>query len=139
MHIRRAFLVALRTQLKTLSGYGGVWIQRIGPTRNAFPALTLFADSETVDFATIHGPRQQSRVLTVSVLAWIRGTPDDEKAETDMDAAALAIEGVLTAPTGALDLYLIATDFTVAEDEPEVHVVTLTYRLEYITTEFNPT
>ncbi len=139
MHLRRLYLEAVATQLKTLPGFAGVWIQRIGPSRNSFPCITLYADSETVDNLTIHPlPRAQNRVVTLSIAAWIRGTADDEKAERDMDDAAAAIESIMTKHTTAQDLFLVATDFNIAEDEPEIHVVTLTYHLFYSSTEFSP-
>lgn len=138
MHKRRALLEALRIKLQTLNY--GAFIQRIPPARAGYPCITLVAESETVDTLTVNLPaRPQDRALTVAVKAWIRGTPDDEKAESDMDAIALEIEGVMARPTGADDILLIATDFQVAEDEPEIHVVTLTYRLPYSSTEFSPT
>lgn len=140
MHKRRAILEALRTQLKTLSGFAGVWIQRIGPVRNVFPCITLFAEEEKCENLTIHlQPRAQDRILTISINAWIRGTIDDEKAESDMDAAALLIEGIMTKPSGTDDILLMATDFKVSENEPEIHVCTLTYQIYYHTTEFTPT
>lgn len=138
MHIRFALLEAIKAQLKTLPGFSGVWIQRIGPTRNAYPALTLYGDAESVDTLTLHpAPRPQDRVLTVSVNAWIRGTADDEKAELDMNEASVSVEAVVRKPAMADDLVLVATDFTVAEDEPEIHVCTLTYHVSYSTNEFN--
>jgi hypothetical protein len=139
MHIRRFFLESLRTQLKTLPNYGGVWIQRAAPQRSAYPAITLFTDNETAETLSIHAPaRPQDRLLTVSVIIWIKGTQDDEKAEIDMDASAADVEGVLRRPVGADDLYLVATDFQFAEDEPDIHAVTLTYKISYNTTEFSP-
>lgn len=138
MHIRRLFLENLRTQLQTLSGYGGVWIQRSAPTRNMYPCFTLHAESETVETLSIHGqPRPQDRVLTVTVNAWIRGTVDDEQAESDMDAAGLLIESILVKPVGADEMSLIATEFKVSEEEPEIHVISLTYNIIYSTTEFS--
>jgi hypothetical protein len=132
MHMRRAIMLDLQTQLKTLAGFSGVWIQRIGPIRNAFPAITLYADAESVETLLIHGsPRPQDRVLTVSVNAWIRGTVADERAEEEMDKAAQLIESKLRKPTIADDMVLVATDFTVSEDEPEVHVCSLSYHLSY--------
>jgi len=123
MHQRRSYLEALRTQLKTLTGFSGVWIQRIGPTRNSFPCVTLYADAEAVETLTVHAPpRKQGRKLTVNINAWVRGTVNDEKAESDMDDAAVLIESIIRTPTGASDIRLIATDFKVAEDEPEIHV-----------------
>jgi hypothetical protein len=139
MHLRRYYLEQLQNQLNALTEFKGVWIQRIGPTRIAFPCITLYAEAETVDTLTIHPqPRPQTRVLTVSINAWIRGSVDDEKAETDMDDAAVSIESVIEDPTGADDIILIATDFKIDEDEPEIHVCTLTYQLSYQSTEFSP-
>lgn len=139
VHLRRAYLEALRAQLQTLTGFGGVYIKRVTAMRMAFPVITLYADAETVDTLTIHPPpRPQERVLTVAVNVFIRGAIDDEKAEADADALALLIEQKLRKPAGADDLILVATDFVVAEDEPEVHVLTLTFKIEYQTVEFSP-
>lgn len=136
IHIRRSFLENLRNQLKTLSGFGGVWIHRIGPSRNAYPCITVFSDSETIETEGLGAfAREQERLLTVSVSVWIRGTPDDEKAESDMDDAALAIENLLDAPPGVSEMKLVSTEFQVSEDEPEIHVVTLQYQISYCTHE----
>jgi hypothetical protein len=140
MHKRRILLEALQAQLKALSAFAGVWIQRIPPSRQSFPCVTLFADSETVDTLTIHPqPRPQERALTVTVNAWIRGTVAGEKAGVDMDEAAAQIEAVMLKPALASDILLIATDFIADETEPEIHAVTLTYRLFYTAIEFSPT
>ncbi len=139
MHIRRAILESLRTQLQTLPDFAGVWIQRIGPVRNSYPCITLYSESETVDYLTFQrSPRLQERTQTVLVNIWVRGTTDDEKAEIDMDNFALAAETILSQPDKSSVMQLVATDFKVAEDEPELHVVTLTYHLNYFSTEFNP-
>jgi hypothetical protein len=139
MHIRRANLESLRNQLQTLPDFAGVWIQRIGPVRNSYPCITLYSESETVEYLTFQpSPRPQERTQTVSVNIWVRGTTDDEKAEIDMDNFALAVEAILSQPDKSSAMQLVATDFKVAEDEPELHVVTLTYHLNYFSTEFNP-
>jgi hypothetical protein len=139
MHKRRAILEDLRTQLKTLSGYGGVWIQRSGPDRTAYPAITLFAVAEDVETLTIHGsPRAQKRDLKISIIAWIRSTQDEEKIETDFDNAAIDIEQKLRKPSMAYDFLLIGTDFSYVEDDMEINAVTLTYQVPYTTDEFNP-
>jgi len=136
MHIRRKILEDLRTQLKTLPVFAGVWIQRIGPTRNAYPCITLAADSESIEYLTINMvSRAQYRTVSISITAWVRGTSDDEKSEVGMDAAAEAIESVLTLPANAEDIILLNTDFTVAEDEPEIHAVTLSYSVRYLSEE----
>jgi hypothetical protein len=138
MHIRRLFLEDLRTQLKTLPNYGGVWIQRCVPTRGSFPAITVFSDNETQEFNTIGPVRCQNRYLTVSVIVWIRGSVDDEKIEIDMDNASLDIEQKLRTPTGADDFYMVSTDFQYSEEDGDLSAVTLTYKLEYSTNEFDP-
>jgi hypothetical protein len=141
MHKRRAILEALRTQLQTLTSVGGVFIQRAAP-KGRWPCLTVVALEESVDTLTIHSPaRPQDRTMKVAVSGWIRGTPDDEKAESDMDVVANAIETAMTCPTaaGAEDIVLLSTNFEVSEEEPEIHVVTLTFGLTYQTVEFNPT
>ncbi|UOA08328.1 hypothetical protein [Methylobacter sp. S3L5C] len=138
MHIRRANLESLRTQLQALPDFAGVWIQRIGPVRNSYPCITLYSESETVEYLTFQrSPRPQERTQNVSVNIWVRGTTDDEKAEIDMDNFALAVEAILSQPDKSSAMQLVATDFKVAEDEPELHVVTLTYHLNYFSTEFN--
>jgi hypothetical protein len=138
MHFRRAILESLRAQLKSLPGYGGVWIQRSAPQRVAYPAITLFADNETSDLITIHEPREQERILTISIIVWIQGTPDGEKTDEDMDNAALDIERILRKPAKTLDFYLFSTDFQYSENDPEINAVTLTYKAEYVINEFNP-
>lgn len=142
MHIRRNLLEQLRTQLQTI-GTGGVWIRRIGPPRNQYPCITLFSEQETVITETIHpSPRPQDRTLIVTVRAWVRGTVDDERAETDLDAIAEKIEAKLAKPASQQplcdDMVLIATDFAVDEEEPEIHTVSLTYQLSYQTDERIP-
>jgi hypothetical protein len=139
MHRRRQLLEALKTQLKTLPDFGGVWIQRVSPVRNAYPAITLFADAEVNEAQTIHNaPRQCVRVLTVPIVIWMRGAQDNEKPEKDLDAAALAVESALSAPDGVIDFRLIATDFQIHEDDQDVYAVTLTYEIEYTITEADP-
>jgi hypothetical protein len=139
MHIRRSILESIRTQLKVLPNYGGVWIQRIAPNRNSFPAITLYPENETVDTLTIHvSPRPQERALTVIVNVWIKGTPDNEKIESDFDKAAVDIESTIVLPANAIDFYLLSTDFQFVEDDAEINAITLTYRVIYETTEFNP-
>lgn len=138
-HIRRVILEALRTQLLTLPGFGGVWIQRIGPVRNVFPCITLHAENESVATESIHPqPRPQDRSVTVAVNIWVRGTTDDERAESDMDAYALEIEQKLSKPALADDIQLIATEFYVDEEEPEIHQLKLIYQIDYSATELSP-
>ena len=142
MHKRRHILKALQTQLKTLTGFAGVWIQRTGPARNAYPGITLHAEEETVTTQVPGGyssaPREQDRIVSVAINVWIRGTVDAEKTEDDMDAAAERIEPIITNDFDAADLILVATDFKVSEEEPEIHYMTLTYHITYYAVERSP-
>ena len=138
-HIRRSILKEIREQIKASPVFAGVWIQRIPPVRIAFPSVTLYAETEVIDYLIINNiPRQQERKLTVAVAAWIKGTPDDEKAESDMDAAALIIEELVHRPELANECVLVGIDFQVAENDPEIHIVTLTYQVSYFCIEFEP-
>jgi hypothetical protein len=139
LHKRRAILELIRTQLSALPDFGGCWIQRIAPKRESFPAITLFADSEGVEYISNISPRSQLRTLTVTVIVWVDSGVDDEKTEQDMDVFAAEIETQLTTPIGAHDLQLVSTDFQFTEDDFEISALTLTYRTTYTTTEFNPT
>jgi hypothetical protein len=139
MHIRRKILEDIRTQLKVLSDVGGVWIQRVVPNRAAYPAVTIYSESERVEILTIHTtPRPQERVLVVSVVVWINGSVDDEKTESDMDQLALLVEQTVRTPINAIDCYLTATSFQFSEDDTSLSAVTLTYNVIYETLEFNP-
>ncbi|MBE0435702.1 MAG: hypothetical protein IBX56_07860 [Methylomicrobium sp.] len=139
MHKRRAILEDIRGQLKAAAGLNGCWIQR-GQRNAKYPHCTIFAESESVDTLTIHAPaRPQDRQLTVAVVGWVRGLPDDERAEGDMDTVAEIIETVVSIPIDAEDSLLIGSDFEVSEDEPEIHLVKLTYQVSYMTNENDPT
>ncbi len=136
MHKRRTILEALRTQLLTVAELRGCYIQRIGPAKNDYPHATLFAESESVETLTIHSPtRPQDRTLSVQVIGWVRGTPDNEKAESDLDNTAELIEKKLQPPANVDDMTLLSTDFAVSDDEPDIHQVTLTYQISYQTNE----
>lgn len=142
MHLRRNLLKALQNQLKTLSGFAGVWIQRTGPARNAYPSITLHAEEETVTTLTGDSypqpPRDQNRIVSVAINVWIKGSQDGEKVEEDMDDAAERIEPIISNNFGASDVVLVATDFKVSEEEPEIHCLTLTYHITYYAIEFSP-
>lgn len=138
MHKRRKILEDLQTQLKTVAGFAGVWIQRGAPSRNAFPGITLYADSETVEYLLIHQPNTLDRTLNVSIVAWIKGSPNDEKIEADMDKAAAAIETELVLPADALTIQLVSTDFNLLDDEAGPQTITINYSITYETIENLP-
>jgi hypothetical protein len=141
MHQRRAILLAIRDQLKTLDGFKAVRIQRQGPSGNTFPNLSLYAESETVETLTIHPqPRPQERRLNVPITAWILHTIDPELVEDHMDAAAARIEtGMTDRIDDVLDVLLISTDFAAPGDEQGDYSVTLTYQVWYSSVELQQT
>jgi hypothetical protein len=139
VHKRRKILNDLKTSLLTL-GYAGARNTRYRPNLVAYPYITYWVESENTQTLTVHPqPRPQDRKFTVSVRSWRAGTPDTEKPETDMDADAVAIEAVMTKPTNADDIELLATDFDTEEDDPQIHHVTLTFLVSYNSTEFSAT
>lgn len=139
MHARRAILESIKTELKKLTGIGGVWIQRLPPTRIAYPCITLYAETENTETLLIHPrPRVQDRVITVAVVVWMQGSVIDEKIESDMDAAAVKIEQAMSSDFGADDVRLFATDFSIGENDGDLHTLTLSYQIKYITRESNP-
>lgn len=144
MHQRQAILEAIKANLSTIKSFQRVRITRQATSAaigNVFPAITLFPASETTDTLTIHRQaRPQERVLLVSVRGWVLGTVDVEKAESDMSIVSARIESAMTNQiTGINDVLLLATDFEVAEDEPQIHIVTLNYRVDYFINEMSQT
>jgi kynurenine formamidase len=136
MHPRRAILEDLRDQIKASGYFSGCWIQRVPPSRIAWPCVTISADSENVETLTIHSrPRPQDRGLSVSVTAWVLGSQDDEKAERVMDEAAEALEMLITDPSKTETMELVDTSFIVDEEDAEIHRVILSYRITYLTLE----
>lgn len=140
MHIRRKFLEQIREQLKQgMPKVGGVWIQRIPQQRAAYPSITLYAETDEATLESIHqSPRPQGRLVSLVVTGWVRGSPDDERAEREMDVLAEQIEAVVKAPAEANDLHLVTTEFQVDEEDVEIHTVNLSYLLSYCIDEFSP-
>ena len=65
---------------------------------------------------------------------------DIEYAEKQMDIQAARVETVMTNTIPEIDdLRLVATDFDAAEEEPLLHSVSLTYQIDYSTTELAQT
>ena len=147
MHKRQQILQALRLQLINTANFTGVWIQRAAPQRITYPSITLFALPEETETETIHPhPRPQLRKLTVQINGWIRKTPDPEKIEADLDAAALLIEQsvhleqlLISNPFLIDDLVLVSTDFSETDGDEIVPYVSLLYDIYYQSVENNPT
>lgn len=143
MHRRRIIINAIKTQLKTL-GVGGVWNQRAPPTRNVWPAITIYAEEEKIEVVPSYEypikSRSQNRYLTLAVSIWLRAEQDAEKIEEDMDDWALNVEQTI-ANDGAMgieDLMLQNTEFGIAEEDPKISIITLTYSIMYYTEEQKP-
>jgi len=132
VHKRRQIIENIRTKLKTMPNIGGCWIQQVPPKRIAWPCLTLHADNETNNPLTIHEPDDE-RFINLQVTAWIRGTPDDERIDAEMDKMGLAIEKLMNEDFGASSCRLIQTDFITDQEEPEIHQLTITYQIIYYT------
>lgn len=140
MHQRREIIKAIQANLIAVKAFSWVRNTRapILPTvANAYPGITLYIDNEPVITETIHRQsRPQTRSPLVVIRVWIKGTNDPEYAEEQMDTQSARVENVMSnAISGIDDLRLISTDFEVVDDEPLLHAVTLTYQLDYCTTE----
>lgn len=141
MHPRRAIIEAIKASLKSISQMHFVQNTRVPLSTTAgtkFPGITFYADNEPIETLTILlQPRPQLRHLTLVVTVWVGGTRNLEDFETELDLQSSRIEAVMSNTIDNVDdLRLIATDFSITEDEPYVHSVTLTYQVDYSTTEF---
>lgn len=141
-HKRRALLNDLRNQVLGINRFAGCWIQRKSPSRNAWPSVTIYFESEQAEITTIHAaPRNQLRTLLVGISVWRLPSQDAEQVEIDLDADSLAIESALHSPSAADDCRLMSTDVLIAENDQgdiELYELKLTYQIIYRTNEFNP-
>jgi hypothetical protein len=76
------------------------------PTRDAFPAITLYSEKEIVEYIDHIIPRRLLRTLPICITVWIDTGEDGERAETYADIFANEIEAALETPIGAYDLQL---------------------------------
>ena len=141
MHTRRKILEAIRQNLIAVKEFASVRNTRMttpSALGNNFPMAVFYADNESISTETIHHqPRPQLRQLLLTVRVWIMQHGNDtEYAEKQMDIQSARVETVMTNDIPYLDdLRLVATDFDAAEEEPLLHSVTLTYQVDYQTTE----
>jgi len=140
MHQRRQIIKAIQANLVAVKYFSWVRNTRapILPTvANAYPGVTLYIDNEPVITETIHlQPRPQSRTPLVVIRVWLKGTNDPEYVEEQMDIQSARVEEVMSnAIPGIDDLRLVSTDFEVVDEEPLLHVVTLSYQLDYFSYE----
>lgn len=136
MHKRREIIKAIHANLVAVKHFAWVRNTRapLLPTvANAYPGVTLYIDNEQVITETIHRqPRPQTRSPLVVIRIWIKGTNDQEYIEEQMDIQAARVERVMSNEIAGIDdLRLIGTDFEVVDEEPLLHAVTLSYRLDY--------
>lgn len=140
-HARATLLAAVKTALAANAAIGKVYLQRLGPTRQIWPAVCVYADAESVEALGMAYPRQQLRDLQVVCRGYVRPSQDEEADEAALDALAVEIEDTLKASslTGEKDLTLVGTDWGTEEiGELALLTVNLTYRLRYTTTEYLP-
>lgn len=141
MHPRRAILEAIKKQLAAVPQFKSVRNTRAvswPAVGNDFPCVTFYADSEQTQTLTIHlQPRPQDRTLSVAVRVWFGGSVDIEQAEEQFDIQSARVEQAMTLNmAGVNDIILLSTDFESMEEEPLLDIVTLTYQVDYSTTEF---
>lgn len=106
----------------------------------SLPGIAIYTKSETSDFITMTRPRIVSRVLTVSIEAYIQGASGYDNL---LDTVAKEVEVALcvdqTRGGYAKDTRLIGfeAEFSGDPDQP-VAYATLTVEVEYVTIEGNP-
>lgn len=101
-HARKTIRNAVATILKTSpSNWSSVAESRIQSTRQQWPYLMVFADSETSEAVTMTLPMPYERDVTISIVGLLRlpGTGDTYTIEDKMDAVAAEIETKLTTAT----------------------------------------
>ena len=139
MHPRRQIIENVREALLTVKEFKSirntrqtVLGQHVGP---AFPCVTFYAENESNEVLTIHPEPIELRQTAVAVRVWIMGTTEIEYAEKQIDIQCERVEEAMWlrfwTPDDELSCRLVGTDFDAAEDEPLLHVVTLTYQLDY--------
>ena len=146
MHARRTLLGQIKTALDANSAIKGCWLQRSPPTRNLWPCVTIYVESETVDTQGLMQPRMQIRTMQVIVKGWVRPREDDEAMEADMDQLCVEIEETLkgSSLTSEKDLTLESTSFQMTDIAPDagspVYLLSaeMGYRLTYATAEYAP-
>lgn len=101
-HTRKIIRNAVATILKTSpTTWSSVSESRIQSTRQIWPYLMVFADSETSEAVTMTLPMPYERTVIISVVGLLRlpGTGDTYTIEDKMDAVAAEIETKLTTST----------------------------------------
>lgn len=140
-HVRASLLATVKSTLAANAALARVYAQRVPPTRQVWPAVCVYAESESVENLGLAYPRQQLRELALAVKGYVRPGQDEEANETALDTLAVEIEDTLKASslTGDKDLSMTGTDWGQEEvGDGLLLTVTLTYRLRYTVTEYLP-
>jgi len=140
-HVRAALLASVKSTLALNAALAKVYNQRVAPTRQIWPAVCVYAESETVENLGLSYPRQQLRDLALAVKVYARPSQDEEANESSLDTLAVEIEDTLkaTSLTGEKDLSLVATEWGQEEvGDLLLLTVSLSYRLRYTVTEYLP-
>ncbi len=153
-HTRRQLLERVQAKLKTQPAFVAVYLQRgKRDTQKSYPYVTVCAaDSESVitdgnEPKFWQANRDQTRTLPIKLSVWVAQNADAEKLEADLDKYALLIEQALNDNLGGYpiqDVVLTGTTFPLEKDslydeEPQLNRIDVTYTIDYITTESNPT
>lgn len=148
-HARKTIRNAIATILKSSpSNWTSVSESRIQSTRQQWPYLLVFADSETSEPMTLTLPMPYERDATISVVGLLRlpGTGDTYTIEDKMDAVAAEIETKLTTTTlraavsRVQSVMLVASKMDVIMEEDGIDHAELnqTWRVSYSTLEGLP-
>lgn len=145
-HARQTIREAIATLLRnTPTNWGSVLETRLQSTRQEWPYVMVFADSETSNAMTVHAPTVYSRSLTIFVVGMLRlpGTGDVQTVEDLMDDLAVEVETKLTSTTlraivskvEAVELVATKMDVILEVDGIDHAEVHMTWRVQYATAE----
>lgn len=145
MHARQQILNAVAALLDAAASppWNGVYVSAILPGTASLPAVLVRQQAEQVEDGTIHS-LDLYRTLSMSVLFAARARAKPEDNTTAMNAAASAIESVLTASAliasgvGVKSLALQGSEIDEEPDESGYVVINLEYSIEYVTPTGSP-
>ena len=138
-HVRKQIRDNIVTTLTGLATTGSnVYRTRVYPIEEGkLPALLIYADSESVQVATITPPRTQMRVLTVRVEAFVKGVSNyDNTLDTISEEVEEALSADVTRNSLAKDTRVTGfeAEFSGDGDQP-VATGTITIEVDYATLE----
>lgn len=137
MHVRQQILSAIANRLKPGGpSWRTVYASGVLPGTASLPCVLVRATSEQVDPLDIH--TGQMRTLTLSTLAVRRADSNPEDATRELNAAAVALESLLTIEAirnevDIISLTLTGTEINEEIDENGFVSIDLQWSLEYAT------